>query len=546
MRAQPIAVLLCLVAGCRPDISIDQPAPGAMLEGGESVEVRVASSARSIEIDGAGAEKVDGTHRATVDAADGLGFVVAEHPGSGAIGVRSWHQGAFAEPGGWSEEAIRIRVGGAALSGAEASLTGLVDGLLTGAELVGYVEDNPMTLAVVGTLTVESAVAPEVEVALNLDGEAMMLNAQLSGVVVQYTADALLWHSEGVATFETITVSGPLQVDTEGATVVDPEVVASNPEVVDSGNLPPDVVDALVQLLSGSIADAIADATANAAEGVVDGLLTQVAPTVGLDFPEPLVQESRLAEVAVEDGALELVYEVAVAAAEPRIAGGEQGVLVRAMAAEGADLGDAVVCAGSPLLNPLSFAVWDAGNLEGISYTKDELEERGLPELEFPYSLLTVATLRLDLPPLVEWVDGQPWLHVGGVEATMEVGDLGTPVARAAARVPVALEADGDSSVRVVPDSDRSVELLGVGFDKLTDLADTEAVTEVMLTAVPVVLEDVFGALPTATVPSFPIQTLDGGAGPTVQVGIEEIVVGEDGWCLPLSLSVVPASDGSP
>ena len=539
MRAHSFATLLCVLAGCRPDISIDQPAAGAMIDGGDPVEIRVSSSARSIEIDGVEADKVDGIFHATADAVDGLGFVVAEHPGSGAIAVRSWHQGSLAEPDAWSGDAIRVRVGGAALSGDGDSVTGLVDQLLTGAELVEYVEDNPMILAVVGTLTVESAVAHEIQVTLTIDEGVMLINAQLSDVVAQYSADALLWHSDGDATFETITVSGPVQVDTGGATIGDPTVVASDPVVNDSGNLPQDVYDALVNLLSGAISDAIADATTNAAESVVSELLAQVAPAVGIELAEPLVQASQLTKVAVGDEGLELVYAASVAAAESRVASGTQGVLVRPMAAAGAGLGDAVACAGSPLLNPLAFAVWDAGNLDGIAYTKEELEERGLAELEFPYSLLTTATLRLDLPPLLEWIEGEPWLHAGGIEATMEVGDIGTAVARTAALVPVKVVADGETSIRMLPDPTRDVQLLGIGFDQLTDLAKTDSVSQVMLTAVPVVLEDVFGSLPTAAVPSFPIQALDGGEGPTVQVGIEEIVTVEDGWCLRLELLVL-------
>lgn len=539
MRACSLVVSICLLAGCRPDIAIDQPAPGAMFGHGDPVEVRVTSSASAVEIDGVEAQESGGAFEATVDAADGLGFVVAEHPGSGAVTVRSWHQGSLAEPAGWSADAIRVRVGGEALCGGEHSVTGLVDGLLTGAELVEYVEDNPMTLAVVGTLTVESAVAPEIQVTLTIDEGVVLLNAQLSDVVAQYSADALLWHSDGDATFETITVSGPVDVDSGGATIGDPTVVASDPVVNDSGNLPTDVYDALVNLLSGAISDAIADATTNAAESVVSELLAQVAPAVGIEFAEPLVQASQLTEVAVGDGGLELIYAASVAAAQPRVASGEQGVLVRSMTAAGAGLGDAVACAGSPLLNPLVFAVWDAGNLDGIAYTKEELEERGLAELEFPYSLLTTATLRLDLPPLLEWVDGEPWLHAGGIEATMEVGDIGTAVARTAALVPVKVVADGETSIRMLPDPTRDVQLLGIGFDQLTDLAKTDSVSQVMLTAVPVVLEDVFGSLPTAAVPSFPIQALDGGEGPTVQVGIEEIVTVEDGWCLRLELLVL-------
>ncbi len=534
-------LLLLAAAGCRPDIAIDEPPAGAMLPGGEPVDVLVSSSATSIEIDGQPAEKVDGAFEASVEAADGLGFVTAAHSGSGAIATRSWHQGEFDEPGSPSVGAVRIRLGGQALSGDEHSVTGIVESLLAGAELVGYVEDNPMTLAVIGTLTVDSAVAPLIDITLTADEEALLLNAVLTDVVALYAADALLWHSEGSATFAQITVSGPVQLSPAGATIGETTVVATDPTVDDSGNLPQDVYDAMVQLLADSIADAIADATANATEGVVGELMAQIAPTVGIEFPRPLTQSVELTSARVENDALVLDYALAIAVETPIVATADQGVLAGTMAADGLGEGDAVACAGSPLLGPLAFAVWDAGNLDGIAYTREELEQRGLPELEFPYSLLTTATLTLDLPPLLIWTEGQPWLDVGGIEATMDVGDIGTAIARTAARVPIRIVADGDDAVWLLPDPERAVVLRDIGFDQLTDLASSEQVAQVMLTAVPVVMEDVFGSLPAATLPTFPISALDGGSGPTVQAGIDGVLTAGDGWCLSLSLTVVPA-----
>jgi len=533
-------LLLLSLAGCRPDITIEQPAAGAMISGDDEVTVVAASTASSLEVDGQPVDGEDGTVQAQVPAADGLGFVTVTHPGSGAIATRSWHQGTFDAPGSAASGAIRIRVGGQALSGGDSSVTGIVEGLLIGAELVEYVEDNPMTLAVVGTLTVESAVAAGVALTLTADGETLRLDAVLTEVVALYTADALLWHSEGSATFAQITVSGPVEIDPTGATITDPQVVADDPVVDDSGNLPGDVYDVLVQLLSESIAQAIADATANAAEGVVGELMAQIAPTIGIEFTHPLTQGSQLEAAAVDGDALVLDYAVTVAAAAPEVAREGQGVLRRTMAADGDGLEGAVACAGAPLLNPLALAVWDAGNLDGIAYTREELEQRGLPELEFPYSLLTTATLKLDLPPLLVWEDGEPWLDVGGMEATMEVGDIGTAIARTAARVPVRLAKDGEAAIRLLPDPDRTVGLREIGFDQLTDLAEPEQVSEVMMTAVEVVLEDVFGSLPAATVPSFPITALDGTPGPTVQVAIDDVTPSTDAWCLPLTLTVSP------
>jgi hypothetical protein len=197
------------------------------------------------------------------------------------------------------------------------------------------------------------------------------------------------------------------------------------------------------------------------------------------------------------------------------------------------------VAVGSPLVNPFAFAVWDAGNFQGISFTKDELEDLGMEALEFPYSNLRSASLSLLLPPILEWGTDGPRLEAGGIEIAIDVTGFGEATAWTAASVPVALVPDGDA-LRLVVDESRSVILDPVGFDKMSSLVDQDKVLRLLRTAVPGVVDAVFGSLPALRIEPIALSRLDGSAGPTVTPRLDGVAPAARGWVIDVSLTAAP------
>ncbi len=186
------------------------------------------------------------------------------------------------------------------------------------------------------------------------------------------------------------------------------------------------------------------------------------------------------------------------------------------------------------MVDALAFAAWDAGNLEGLVFTREELETAGMPSLEFPYDHFEEAELRLALPPLLAWRSDGPWLDVGGVVAELSVRTSKDATAWTAAHVPVLLE-EGDGGLYLRPDPDRAVEMESLGFEDLNELADHEQVSALVESAVPEVLDRVFGQLPAVSLPELAFTALDGSDGPIVHLTVESLDVSEGRWLLGLA-----------
>lgn len=525
-------LLPLFLLACRPSITVTDPAPGAMLEAGADVAVGVETGGNAVEVDGAEAQGEGGRFETTVAPADGLGFLVATVPGTQAQAVRSWHQGEFLDTDQWQPQSMAVRLGADLL---DDPVGELARDLLEGEELVDFV-DNPIDVAGVGDLTVESVVAPQVAIALEVEESGLAVEATLAEVLATYSADVSFYSTHGTAFFESIVVRGTVAVSTDGAVLEDESVEATDPEVEDEGGLPSYLVDAVVQALEPEIHDTISEAAGTATTTVVGQLALQLSPSIGIDFAAPITHEARLASMTPDGEDPVFVYDSLVAAQDPALAQEGQGVLQRS-----ADLdqeGDLVACVGAPLVNPLAFAAWDAGNLEGYAWTLDELVALGMPEPTGAYARLETATLSLDLPPLLEWDDSGPWLVLGGIRTDVTARNLDDTVARCAARVPVSLALEADGALHLAVDGDRTLELEEVGFDQLNKLADPERVNELLQAAVPGVVEDVFADLPAVSVPELALTDLWGDPGPAVTLAFLEVHTLEAGWCVAVEMEV--------
>lgn len=532
MRATPfLAVSLLFLAGaCTPGVSVVTPDEGAMIAPGADVDVIVEASRGTVSINGAAATSEGGAWTATVAEVDGLGFAWAQVDDTEAVAVRSWHQGTFATAGSRQEEALQVALSEDAMCDGEPSICSVVQGVVQGEDLAGFV-DNPLNVSGV-QITVESAVSDAVTVQVGA-AEAPAVTLRLEGLLATYSADAWLYHSSGTARFESVEITGTLGFDGAEASLAITQVTASDAVVQDDGGLPASVVDLLAAALQAELERAMADAAAAACEQVVGELLAQAGPLPAVGFERPVSAAATPTSVYGSTAGLVVAYDARITAEQPSVASAQQGFLVGSEAAVQPGETPLVAALGSPLIDALAFAAWDAGNLEGLVFTREDLQDAGLPDLAFPYDRFREAELRLALPPLLVWRDDGPWLEVGGIVAELSVRTARDATVRTAAYLPVRLEV-GDDGLYLRPDPDRAVEVEPLAFQDLNELADPEQAGALVTAAIPAVTERVFGTLPAVVLPELEFTTLSGGEGPGIGLEIEAVEVDETRWLLRL------------
>lgn len=536
MKPLAPALLPILLCACTPAVGVLTPSRGAMLDAGEDVSVLVQISRGSATVNGEpAAELGGGLWSATVPEVEGLGVLQAAVAGTDALDLRSWHQGSFGEPGAAQPQALQVGLGAAALCGGEPSLCWLVESLMSGEDLVAYV-DNPLDVSGM-EVTVESAVAAAVWVTLE-PGAELPVTITMDGLAVDYTADYLLYQSSGTAVFCEVVIDGTLGFEGAAGQLTVTEVESCDAVVEDDGVLPSSILDLLVAALQSELEEAMAGAAVGATEQLVAELVAQAGPLPAVDFDKPLTAAAEARSITGSNDGLALAYDASILAATPAVAVEGQGLMLGSEASVAPGESALTVAVGSPVVNALAFAAWDAGNFEGLVFTREELEAAGMPALEFPYDQLQQAEIQLLLPPLLAWRDDGPWLELGGISADLSVRASRDAGLATAAYLPVQL-AQGEAGLMLQLDPDRAVQLEAVGFDELNELADPEQAATLVEAAAPAVLDRVFGELPAVTLPDLAFTSLDGDAGPVLSLELETLEEREDHWLLALEWASV-------
>ena len=538
----PLA-LLATACTVDSDIAILEPARGAMLPAGWVVGVKLEAAGDGVLVNG---EPVagEGKFQVNVPPVDGLGFVWARRQESDFYATRSWHQGHYLPAYDWQPSTLEIRADKTVLDGAKVSLSTLAAEVIAGQELVSSLKQNPLTMSVTMglvpvkvTVNVDSVKVTSLTAKLSSQVGKLYFDLALKDVRVRYRTAAAIFSTSGVGTYANMRVKGAILPAPGGSKLDGITVTADDPQINDSV-LPSVAIQALALLFSNKLNTAISDVAANTALALVDRLLVELRPTVGVAFSKPVSQASALETVTLgAGGGMTLSFKTLIQATNPVVALKGHGVLKRSIKSPAPKLTAPVMArVGAPLVNQTIFAAWDAGNLEGIRFTRAQLEQLGMEKLAFPYSQLDHVTVRLLLPPLLKWQGGTPWLDVGGVEMEVVVNVADDPKAWTAATVPVALVGSG-TELRLKPDTGRAVTLKKVGFDSLNEVADHDAVHRILRTAVPGVINRVIGALPQIVLPTIQLSHLDGSKGPLIKVTLLSITPAGDHWALGLGLS---------
>jgi len=420
------------------------------------------------------------------------------------------------------------------------SIANLISDLLTDEELEPFV-DNPMQMTVgtvLGPVTVNvvatSVICPQVVVTLTHDGTNIAFHAVLTDTLIDYTATATGINSSGTALYENIDITGDLSINTTEVKILNSVVTHSDAIITDSGGLPSGGVELLADLLDEKISEAIFTATENATEAVFLHLLESLKPKMGINFEKPINLISEMNELNVVTEIMTISYNTQIIADTSIIAKSSDGILKREPSPF--TTGNNITIAfGSAMINQYAFAIWDAGNMSDIKFTKSELEGMGMEKLDFPYSNLETANISLLLPPLLEWHEDGPYLHIGGIQIDLSISSASDSTAWTAPEIPVKLVNQGDGSLLFTVDEERSITIMDTGFNRMSSLVDQSKVVKLLNTAVPGVVNYIFSTIPALTIEDIHFSRLNGDPGQTLSPTIDSLSVKDYYWKLDFS-----------
>ncbi|MGM0596697.1 MAG: hypothetical protein ACQES9_06620 [Myxococcota bacterium] len=535
-------ILLLITLGfssCGEDkrkVSIESPQRGSMISESEEVELVFDSGGNNVQLDG---EPVSSSP-VYLEPVDGLAFVKLSIPGDPLFDVRSYLQGSFYQSDEPNPSTMRMKLMNNFLSGDGCSLASLIAQLLTMEELAGYV-DNPLQMTVDTTfgqvsvdVVVTSVISPDVSITLSETASGLFLNAYLSDVDLEYETSSSTLNSSGTGYYEYIDIEADVELSLQGLTLNNVVVDKSSIEITDSGNLPATAVDSLGQLFDEEITQAIVEATQSAASDVFVHLIANLVPQPRIDYSNPLASSFTSNSVQWQENGILLAYDSLITASEPIKEKG--GIFSAAAVSEYADGGnDISVNFGSSLVNQIAYAVWDGGNFDSMRFTKGELENLGMGELDFPYSNLKHADITLLLSPILSWDEDGPFLETGGIEIKLSISGASDSTAWTAARTPVKLVKDGND-LKLELDEERELVLFDTGFNKMSKLVDQSKVVKLLKAAVPGVVKRIFGDVPMVKIDPVNLQRLDGSEGPVLQPSIYSITRQTEYWNLILQL----------
>lgn len=131
-----------------------------------------------------------------------------------------------------------------------------------------------------------------------------------------------------------------------------------------------------------------------------------------------------------------------------------------------------------------------------------------------------------------------PLARYGGIEITMSMDGVEDTTATTAGRVPVYFQVDTNSMI-LMRDESREVFFYDVGFDRLSDLVDTDKVLTLLHTAVPGVVSDLFSTFPIIKMTSSMLPMLNGDPGPEVLTVLDSLERETDSWKMHLSFEKI-------
>ncbi len=529
-------------------ITVKEPLRGTMQKKGEKVAFRVEAQGDSLLLNG---QAIKGTSpfTGTFPLVEGLGFAQFSQPDDPLIAVRSWHQGTYLSPTKTLSQSLFLLMKPAQLNGSKNSLAFFLEKTINNAELAPFV-DNPIEatatvimVPVTVKITVKSAVSKSSNLSFKARQGKLHLKATLFDLLAQYDASAVSFTSSGSVLYKKIDIEGYLDFDLKQTTLKELQVTLSKPILKDSGGLPSELVEPVLDSFNETFEKTVKKATQKVVQLVVSAFLSQNKPKLTLSFQKPIKNTISFEKISYEDELLQLPMATLISAQTARIfkeiSHEKGGIMLMPACTKKSDAYGFFLRLGARFFQQLAFSAWDAGNLKDIVFQKEHLTS--LSNLEFPYDKLTSVSVSLLLPPLLMWdKSGKPQLDLGGVQIEMKNSVTDPIRAWTAISIPIKLVLDSKGDPKIELDTQRKLIHRDVEFEKLSVFVDQKKILQLLAQTLPEVVKKLFSSLPLIQLPKIQLPALDGKKGLTIQPKIQEIKTEDRCWSLNITLKEAP------
>ncbi len=467
--------------------------------------------------------------------ADGLGFVSVAQPNDPYLAVRSWLQGQFIPAQEWYPNSMVLKLGQQALNEGEGSLAHILKTSLINVDLSAFVDPISLDLGITqAQILIGSAMIRDMTLVLNVSEGIVTIKVILSPLDIMYHIESDLIRSQGTGSYQQISFDAEASLAVSGVTLVNSRMTSDRLQLNDE-QIPSSIISAITDILKDRFEDAITKAIEKVTYQITGQIFSQLRPTLGIPFLNPINQQSRISSIEAEQDAISIRFETLISADTSKRSSYYSGALLSPDLITDMDHSGMGIILGSGLINQLVYAAWDAGNFDQQSYSKSQLESLGLGELSFPYSNLSHATINLLLPPILEWTADGPDLLVGGIDIDMEIDYSKDTKAWTAARVPIELFLE-EGSLQVRIDWARSIDVKPIMLDRLNQIADRAEVLKLINIALPAVVNDILSQFPLISVVPFELQGLSNGPRLNIKPLLRFLDTHETHWSLQIRL----------
>ena len=494
------------------EINIVSPERGSIFDKNDQVPIYITTFGGKIFINNVNTGK-SFEYSANLPPKQGLVFIKASKPGEDLFDVVSYLQGDLRNSENFLSQAVKANLGENIINNEEVSFASLTSDLMQGEELVSFVE-NPIIInteiayvPVTIVVNVTSVVSSDIDVNLKFENEKLKFSSVLHNVNIEYTSDSSGLKSSGMAFYEQMNVSGELVLNLKDVDLINIKASASEPEIHDNGGIPDVVFSLFSDDLNEKVKEAIAVTTKNASKSVFHTLMTKLIPKISLEFDKPIEQFTETEQINTTTNAVNLSYKTKVYAKNPQKKIDNHKFLITENDYLTSSK-DMTLSFGSNLVNQIAFAMWNAGNTDNITYTKDELIALGMDKPSGFYSKFEKTVINLLLPPVLEWENQTPYLAMGGIEMKIFLDGGDSITARTASKVPVKLLFDEDYVMLEMNES-KKIQIYDISYNKTNTLLKTNKTNHLLATAMPGVVKDLFGKFPIVKMTSVKLPKLN-------------------------------------
>lgn len=411
-----LGLLICLHTCCSSDASLEivEPVPSTQRSEPGDLTIRALGNAEEILFGGKRVSpNQNGEFVTQHPVTEGLNVIAAKEPCCDkTLAVRSWHQGTFASPSTWIEEAFVLR-----LTETDVATT-------FHHQLRKQLEGGPIQ-----------------------SGGLCVKLGHVSGLISLTTGELHLSLDFTEASLGTDCINFPTPLNSISIELTY-EFVGTELQLTSS-------------MCSAYFCNQITPPIDNIVQETFASLVSALSSTIPLDGPVLLGVETRPYRFEATSNELVTTFAVKVQGA---LVPENLGVLLGSVSTPPLE-DTSTICPTPNFFNAILTTMWGAQAFDKIDYSKDDLQVLGFDRLPGLYSELDALGINLHLPPLFAVRDDGLWFDIGGASITILAGGRSS-VATTAFRVPVRFRVTDALTPALELDQEREFDVIALAIEE--------------------------------------------------------------------------------